>query len=85
MSYYFYVLKSEKTGRLYKGHAKDPSTRLKEHNAGRTKSIKAFVPWELIHLEEFSTREEAVKREKEAKTVLGGRELKKTLKDKGQL
>ncbi|WP_239004431.1 GIY-YIG nuclease family protein [Lacinutrix sp. WUR7] len=37
-SYYTYVLESDIDGRLYKGHTDNVEKRLKEHNAGKTKS-----------------------------------------------
>ncbi|HLV38078.1 GIY-YIG nuclease family protein [Xanthomarina sp.] len=76
--YYTYVLKSNVDGRLYKGHTDDVEKRLREHNAGKTKSTKGFIPWELVYFEIFKSKLEAVLREKYFKTG-SGREF---LKDK---
>ena len=80
MSYFTYVIYSDFHKRLYKGHCEDITKRLKEHNEGKTKSIKAFIPFRLVYYEEFSTRSEAVEREKYFKTAAGRRFLKGKLK-----
>ncbi len=76
MTFYAYILKSRVTQGFYKGHCEDPEARLREHNAGKTKSIKHAIPWELVYVEEFETREEAMKRERYFKTAAGRRFIK---------
>ena len=61
--FYVYILKSKKNGKYYIGCTKDVEKRLKKHNSGKTKSIKAFIPYFIIHKEEFSDFGEARKRE----------------------
>ena len=75
-TYYVYVIRSERTGRHYKGHCKDLATRLEQHNAGKTKSTRAARPWVLVYHETFQTRSDAVAREKFLKTLAGGKELR---------
>ncbi len=75
MLYFAYVLKSQSSGRYYKGHCNNLDTRLKQHNSGKTKSIKTYVPWKVIYFEEFDTLEEAIKRERYFKTAAGRRYL----------
>ncbi len=53
--------------------------RLKQHNGGMTQSIKNNAPFEIVYFEEFTTREEAIKREKYFKSAAGRRFLKKIL------
>ncbi|MDP5229117.1 MAG: GIY-YIG nuclease family protein [Cellulophaga sp.] len=74
--FYVYVLKSEVDGRLYKGMTTDVLKRVSQHNLGQNKSTKGFLPWILIYQEEFSTREEARKREKYFKSGVGREFLK---------
>ncbi len=69
--FYTYVLKSVNHEYHYKGHCENINRRLKEHNSGLTKSIKKFRSFILVYFDEFSTREEAVKREKYFKSVAG--------------
>ncbi|WP_442788024.1 GIY-YIG nuclease family protein [Flavobacterium sp. SUN052] len=71
-----YVLESEIDGRLYKGQTSNIENRLKEHNSGKTRSTKGFIPWKLVYFEKFITREEAVLREKYFKTGSGREFLK---------
>jgi putative endonuclease len=74
--FFTYVIKSIKHDFLYKGHCEDLDERLKQHNAGMTKSIKAYIPFKLVYFEEFQTREEAIKREKYFKSAAGRRFIK---------
>lgn len=77
--YCAYVLKSGIDGRLYKGHTDDLKKRLIEHNSGKTKSTKGYIPWELVYFETFKTREESILREKYFKTRSGRGFLKDKL------
>jgi len=83
MPYYFYVLRSTKDGDLYKGVAEDVERRVAQHNAGKTKSLRHRVPLELVDVEEYATREDALTREKWAKTLEGGKELRRLFSEVG--
>ena len=63
MRYYVYILYSPSKGKYYVGSCEDMSVRLLQHNAGRNKSTKHGVPWELRKTEDYAMRSEAVKRE----------------------
>ena len=63
-----YILQSEKTKKYYIGSSQDLKNRLNEHNSGETKSIKSGIPWNIVHFEEFNTRSEAIKKEKQIKS-----------------
>jgi len=54
--FYVYILKSKSANRFYIGHTNNLKRRLEEHNAGKTSSIKAYIPWEIIYCEEFLTK-----------------------------
>ena len=69
--YYTYVLYSKKFDRIYIGYTDNIYFRLKRHNEGLVKSTKAYRPWKLLYHEEFPTRTEAMKREKELKSHKG--------------
>jgi putative endonuclease len=77
--YYVYVLRSSSCGNLYKGFCSDLQKRLSEHNAGKTKSIKASIPWKIIYYETFDSIDAAISREKYLKSAAGRRFLKKVL------
>lgn len=54
-----------------RGHCQDIENRLKEHNTGKTKSTKGYIPWQLVYFETFNSREEAIEREKFFKSGKG--------------
>ena len=83
--YYVYVIRSEVDGRLYKGITDDIKKRLNEHNRGKQKSTKGYIPWKLIYFEEVSDRKEARKREKYLKSGSGREFLKKIIGPVAQL
>lgn len=72
--YFVYAIKSKKNGRIYIGISKAPFKRLKEHNAGETKSTKGYRPWFLVYYKLIGSRIEARKEEKRLKSG-HGREL----------
>jgi putative endonuclease len=74
--FYCYVLHSEKAGRRYIGSCRDLEDRIRRHNRGESSATKYGVPWTLVHIEEFSTRQEALTRERYYKTGRGRDELK---------
>ena len=76
LMFYAYVIKSLHHDFFYKGHCENPDERLKQHNSGMTDSIRPYIPFKLVYIEEFNTREEAVIREKYFKTSAGRRFLK---------
>ncbi len=71
IEFFTYVLFSERYNRLYIGHTQHLKQRLKEHNSGKTKLIKAFIPWKLIYYEKYQTRKEAIDHEKYLKSGIG--------------
>jgi len=50
-SFYVYALVSEKDGVIYVGMATDPDTRLRGHNAGRSRYTSGHTPWRLFYKE----------------------------------
>ena len=55
MEYFTYVIQSEIDGRLYKGQTEDINIRIAQHNAGKTKSTKGYLPLKLVYFEKFYT------------------------------
>jgi putative endonuclease len=74
--FYVYVIYSSKFNKYYTGFTQNIEQRLKEHNRGKTKSTKAFVPWELLFFEPYETRNEARQKEKYYKSGVGREKLK---------
>ncbi|MBI5026601.1 MAG: GIY-YIG nuclease family protein [Nitrospirae bacterium] len=65
--YYMYIIRSKKDSSFYIGQCQNLSQRLLKHNNGYTNSTKAKKPWDLVYHEEYQTRSEAVRREREIK------------------
>ena len=67
-----YVLHSKSFNKIYIGYTSDLKSRLLSHNKLSTKGWTVnFRPWELLYKEEFETKAEAMKREKELKSSRG--------------
>jgi putative endonuclease len=75
---YAYVLKSLKDSRYYYGSTEDVQVRLKSHNAGKVRSTKSRRPMVLVYSEQYSTKSEALKRERFFKSIDGYLWLKKS-------
>jgi putative endonuclease len=80
--FFVYVLKSRDHDFYYKGHCENLDARLAQHNAGQTKSIRPYIPFEIVYFEEFKDRESAIRREKYFKTAAGRKFLKSKLPNK---
>jgi putative endonuclease len=61
--YYVYLIQSLKDSTYYIGYSDDLNQRLKEHNCGKTKSIKHKIPFKLIYFEGYLDKTTARKRE----------------------
>ncbi len=70
--HYFYVLYSLKDHRLYKGSSSSLSDRFIRHISGGFPSTKHRRPLILIYSEGFSTKADAVMRERWSKSLGGG-------------
>lgn len=74
--FYVYAIKSLKHNRIYVGMTVNLDKRLKEHNQGKTRSTKYYIPWKIIYFELCKTRIEARNREKYWKSGCGKEQLK---------
>ena len=81
--FYVYVLYSNDFDRYYVGMTKYLENRLNEHNLGKMKSTKAFIPWIMVHNEVFETRLLARQREKYLKSGAGRRWRKQNIRPRG--
>jgi putative endonuclease len=66
--YFVYVLRSQTTGCFYTGQTSSIPERLQKHKQGLSPSTKGRGPWDLVHQEQFETRAEAMRRERELRT-----------------
>ncbi|AFN75436.1 excinuclease abc c subunit domain protein [Melioribacter roseus P3M-2] len=77
--YYVYILKSVIRERYYIGHTADYEKRLKDHNRGKVRSTKPYVPWKIVYLEEFNSKSEAFKREMQIKSYKNGEAFRRLI------
>ncbi|UCG45947.1 MAG: GIY-YIG nuclease family protein [Candidatus Bathyarchaeota archaeon] len=68
MPYYVYILLC-KNGSFYTGHARNVEQRVKRHKKGRgARYIRIHELERIVYVEEFESRSEAMKREREIKS-----------------
>jgi putative endonuclease len=79
MSWFVYILRSDKDGDLYKGITEDIQRRLEEHNSGKSKFTSSKTPWQLVYQKEMPNKREAIIEEKLLKK-LNRKSLEKLLK-----
>ncbi|MEL6976301.1 MAG: GIY-YIG nuclease family protein [Bacteroidota bacterium] len=78
--YVVYVLYSKDFDRYYVGMTTNLVRRLQEHNTGRTKSTKAYMPWHIVYKKTFAESTEARAWEKYLKTASGRRWRKENIR-----
>jgi len=71
MTYFVYILYSEKDEQLYTGCTQNIKSRIKRHNAGHVQATKFRRPLVLIYSEKYHSKSEAFKRERFLKTKWG--------------
>lgn len=79
--YYVYIIKSLVKNFIYIGHTSNLRKRFKEHNLGKNKSTRNYIPFKLLYYEACNILTDAVKREKSLKTGFGRAYLKRRLSD----
>jgi len=68
-----------KFNKYYTGYTENLEKRIKEHNLGKTKSIKHYIPFQLVCFEQYNSKQEAYKRERQIKKYKGGEAFKKLI------
>ncbi|HOO10877.1 MAG TPA: GIY-YIG nuclease family protein [Cyclobacteriaceae bacterium] len=70
--FHTYVLYSEAFNKIYIGHTSKLEARILSHNVLGTKGWTIrFRPWKLVYSEQFSSKKEAMAREKQLKSAQG--------------
>lgn len=75
--FYTYILQTKIDSSYYIGSTSNIAKRLERHNLGFSRYTRKKVPWKIVYFEEFKTRSDALKREKQIKRYKSGRALKK--------
>jgi putative endonuclease len=65
--HYVYIIYSPSSGHYYKGYTTNLEKRLARHNNGESAYTRNFVPWNLVYVEKYKTKTEALIREKKLK------------------
>ena len=79
--YYIYILHNKNKNFFYIGFTENLKNRLKEHNLGKSKSTKPYIPLDLIFYEAYKNIKDAKRREEYLKTNRGKTTLKTMLKE----
>ena len=80
--WYVYILYSASSGKTYTGFSNDLQRRLTEHNVSESKGFTLrYRPWVLIRSEIYSTKTEAMEREKFLKSGRGREQVKEYVGD----
>jgi putative endonuclease len=69
MSYWVYIIFSEKFDRFYIGQTNDLDGRIERHNSGYVESTKSFRPWGLKLALSKNSRSESMVLEKKLKNL----------------
>ena len=75
--FYVYAIASLHRNYIYVGLTEDVERRFLEHNSGRNKTTKPYLPFNIIFIEECENRVEARRLEKYYKSGIGKEKLKK--------
>ena len=67
--FYVYILQSQKDFSFYVGQCHDLDSRMSKHTDGMSKYTSSKRPLRLVYFEVYSSRSEALKREKEIKKM----------------
>lgn len=83
MQWFIYVLYNYSARKIYIGQTNNIERRLVEHNnkLGNHYTSKFSGLWKLVYREVFSTRKEAIIRERQLKSYKGRQFIKKLIKD----
>jgi putative endonuclease len=76
--YHVYAIKSFYQNYIYVGITHDINKRVEQHNSGKERTTKPYLPFELLYTEQHIDRKSARKSEKYLKSG-AGKELLKTL------
>jgi putative endonuclease len=77
-TFYVYVLRNQQD-QLYIGSTSDLEARIQRHQEGKAGWTRTRGPWQLVDKETFSSRSEAIRRERYLKSGKANQELRQRL------
>ena len=84
--YIVYAIYSEQFNKIYIGQTENIERRMFEHNNGLLSIYsKRYKPWKVVYTEEYPTRAEAMKRERQLKSQKGREFIWKIIREKYQI
>jgi putative endonuclease len=84
--YTVYAIYSEQFNKIYIGQTENIERRMFEHNNGLLSIYsKRYKPWKVVYTEEYPTRAEAMKRERQLKSQKGREFIWKIIREKYQI
>ncbi len=81
MTYFVYILYSDRLGKFYTGQTQDVEKRLVRHNKGSEKYTKRGTPWKLMCTVEVNSRSEAMKLERKIKNFKSQKRMREYIED----
>lgn len=78
--HFLYVLQSLVDSTYYIGTTHNIHQRLVDHNTGKSRYTKRKIPWIMKYFEEYKTKTEALKREKQIKNWKNTRAIENLIK-----
>jgi len=73
--HHVYILYSPLVDRYFVGSETNLEKSVKRHNSGKNRHTKTGIPWNLVHREEFESREDAREKERRIKASKDREEL----------
>ena len=77
--FFVYVISSINHKYIYVGLSNNVEIRVKQHNSGKERTTRPYIPFDLIHVERFNSRIDTRKREKFLKSGDGKEWIKGNL------
>ena len=78
--YYVYILYSPTANKYYTGQTDNLSQRVESHRSGISRYTAIAADWELVYFEEFDTRQKALIREREIKSMKSRKYIEQLVK-----
>jgi putative endonuclease len=82
MGYFLYILRSVPSQKYYVGSSDDPKRRLQFHNTIERGFTSRYRPWEIVLVQEFSTKTEALHAERKVKSWKNREMIRKLVEEK---
>ena len=79
--YYVYILINKIKTKTYVGCTDNLDRRIFEHNSGKVRSSKPYLPYKLLYFEQYKDLKNARRRERFFKTTTGRKFLKRIIQE----